>query len=299
MLPLGDIIRKHSIDFHCYADDTQLYLSFKANEHNHLQGLKSCVTDIKTWMTLNFLMLNSDKSELLILGPKLIRDSISDIISSDNSLITATTTPVKNLGVLFDQDLSFNSHINYISKTAYFHLRNIRKVRQLVPFNAAEKLVHAFVTSRLDYCNVLLAGCSASSLRTLQLIQNTAARVLTNTRQRDHISPVLASLHWLPVLYRIQFKILLLTFKALHGVAPSYIVDLIEPCQPTRTLRSVGAGLLVVPRISKSRFGAKAFCYQAPLLWNRLPVPVREADTVLSFKSKLKTHLFNTAHGSP
>ncbi len=155
--------------------------------------------------------------------------------------------------------------------------------------------MHLF-TSRLDYCNSLLSGCSNKSLRTLQIIQNAAARVLTGTKIRDHISPILASLHWLPVKSRIEFKILLLTYKALHGQAPSYLKELIEPYYPSRTLRSQNAGLLVVPLVSKSRLGARAFSHQAPLLWNKLPLRVREADTVNIFKSRLKTFLFDRAY---
>ena len=85
------------------------------------------------------------------------------------------------------------------------HLRNISKIRHVLSQKDAKKLVHAFVTSRLDYCNSLLSGSSSKSLETLQLVQNSAARVLTRTRKRDHISPVLASLHWLPVKSRITF----------------------------------------------------------------------------------------------
>ena len=120
--------------------------------------------------------------------------------------------------------------------------------------------------------------------------------VLTGTRKRDHISPVLASLHWLPVKFRIEFKILLLTYKALLGQAPSYLQELIVPYYPTRTLRSLNAGLLVVPIVSKSRTGPRAFSYQAPLQWNQLPVVVREADTLSTFKSRLKTFLFDKAY---
>ena len=87
--------------------------------------------------------------------------------------------------------------------------------------NDAEKLVHAFLTSRLDYCNSLLSGCLNTSLKTLQLVQNAAACVLTKTRKRDHITPILASLHWLPVKSRIEFKILLLIFLPLLSSAYS------------------------------------------------------------------------------
>ena len=142
----------------------------------------------------------------------------------------------------------------------------------------------------------MLAGCPKSSLNSLQLIQNAAARVLTGIRKRDHVSPVLASLHWLPVKFRIEFKILHLAYKALNGLAPRYLQDLIARYAPNRALRSQSAGLLVVPRISKSRFGGRAFCYQAPLLWNQLPVWVQEADTTSIFKTKLKTFLFSKAY---
>ena len=241
MLPLGNIIRNHSINFHCYADDTQLYLSIKPDATNQLTKLQACLKDIKSWMTYNFLMLNSDKTEVHL------RNSLSrDLVTLDGITLASSST-VKNLGVVFDQDLSFNVHIKQILRPAFFHLRNIAKIRRIVSQADAEKLVHAFVTSRLDYCNSLLSGCSNKSLRTLQLIQNAAARVLTGTKIRDHISPILASLHWLPIKSRIEFKIILLTYKALHGQAPSYLKELIIPYYPSRTLRSQDAGFLVVP----------------------------------------------------
>ena len=297
MLPLGNIIRKHSVNFHCYADDTQLYLSFRPDETNQLEKLKACLKDIKSWMTCNFLLLNSDKTEVILLGSKHLRGTWSDeIVSQDDFTLTTGSTQIRNLGVIFDEDLSFNSHIRQISRTAFFHLRNIAKVRHILSQKDAEKLVHAFVTSRLDYCNSLLAGCTSKSLKTLQLVQNAAARVLTGTRRRDHISPILASLHWLPIKSRIEFKIVLLTYKALNGQAPSYLRELIVPYHPTRALRSQNAGLLVVPRVFKSTMGGKAFNYQAPLLWNQLPDSVRRADTLSTFKSRLKTFLFDKAY---
>uniref|UniRef100_A0A3B3B7H9 Reverse transcriptase domain-containing protein n=1 Tax=Oryzias melastigma TaxID=30732 RepID=A0A3B3B7H9_ORYME len=295
MLPLGNIIRKHSINFHCYADDTQLYLSIKPDQNDHLEKLNSCIRDIKTWMTINYLLLNPEKTEVMILGPKHLRDALSDQIVSLDGVNVASNSSVRNLGVLFDQDLSFKAHISQACKTAFFHLRNIARIRNMLSKSDAEKLIHAFVTSRLDYCNSLLIACPKSSLKSFQLVQNAAARLLAGTSRREHITPVLASLHWLPVESRIKFKILLLTYKALNGVAPSYIRDLIVPYQPIRTLRSQNAGLLVVPRISKSTVGGRTFSHQAPVLWNKLPAHVREASTVSTFKTSLKTFLFGQA----
>ncbi|TWW54028.1 hypothetical protein D4764_0190130 [Takifugu flavidus] len=207
----------------------------------------------------------------MVFGPEPLRDRLDHMITLDGISLTSSLS-VRNLGVTFDQNLSFNSHIKLVSRSAFFHLRNISKIRKLLMQPDAEKLVHAFVTSRLDYCNSLLSGCPNNSLRSLQLIQNAAARVLTGIDKRDHISPVMASLHWLPVKFRITFKTLLLTYKVLRGLAPSYLEELVIPYQPNRPLRSQNAGLLVVPRVSRSRMGGRAFSYQAPLLWSQLPV---------------------------
>ncbi len=114
----------------------------------------------------------------------------------------------------------------------------------------AEKLVHALMTSRLDYCNALLGGCPASSINNLQIVQNAAARVLTMSRKYDHITQILQSLHWLPIKFRISYKILLLAYKALNDLAPAYLTNLLSRYNPTRSLRSHNSGLLVVPRIA-------------------------------------------------
>ncbi len=165
----------------------------------------------------------------------------------------------------------------------------------MLPVSDAEKLVHAFMTSRLDYCNALLGGCPASSINKLQIVQNAAARVLTRSRKYDHITPILQSLHWLPIMFRISYKILLLAYKALNGLAPAYLTSLLSRYNPSRSLRSQNSGLLVVPRIAKSTKGGRAFSYLAPKLWNSLPDNVRGSDTLSLFKSRLKTHLFSQA----
>ncbi len=165
------------------------------------------------------------------------------------------SSTVKNLGVVLDSNLSFKNNISHVTKTAFFHLRNIAMLRNMLTVSDAESLVHAYMTSRLDYCNALLGGCPVSSISKLQIVQNAAARVLTRPRKYDHITPILQSLHWLPIKFRINYKILLLTYKALNGLAPAYLTSLLSRYYPTHSLRSQNSGLLVVPRIAKSSKG--------------------------------------------
>ncbi|KAI5085332.1 hypothetical protein C0J45_23157, partial [Silurus meridionalis] len=215
--------------------------------------------------------------------------------ASLDGVSVSACTAVKDLGVIIDPSLSFESHVNNITRIAFFHLRNIAKIRNMMSLQDAEKLVHAFVTSRLDYCNALLSGCASKCINKLQLVQNAAARVLTRSRKYDHITPVLISLHWLPIKSRIDYKILLLTYKALNALTPQYLSELLYQYDPPRLLRSKGAGYLLVPQIMKTTAGGRSFSYKDPQLWNSLPTSVRDSDTVSVFESRLNTFLFSQA----
>ncbi|KAL1005067.1 hypothetical protein UPYG_G00054060 [Umbra pygmaea] len=192
----------------------------------------------------------------------------------------------KNVGVILDTELCLDKQISSVVKNSFYQLRMLSRLKSFLSFNDLEKVFHAFITSRLDYCNSLYFGLSQSSLRRLQLVQNAAVRPLTGARRREHITPILDSLHWLPVVFRIQFKVLLFVFKALNGLAPAYINFLVQPYSAQRSLRSSNKGLLFVPPSRLKQGGDGAFSVAAPHLWNQLPQDIRSAPSIDVFKSR-------------
>ena len=189
-------------------------------------------------------------------------------------------------------------HVNSVVKSSFYHLRNIAKIRNYLSLSSTERLIHAFVTSRLDNCNSVLYGLPKCVTNKLQLVQNAAARLVVLSSKRDHITPILANLHWLPINYRIEFKIILLTFKALHGLAPLYLQDLVSKKSSKKHLRSSSQLLLKTKSFNLKTYGSRSFSVAAPLLWNSLPSSLRDIHELSKFKSSLKTHLFNLAFNS-
>ncbi len=192
LLPLAMIFCKYQISYHLYADDIQLYLPMKPDDNISLQSLIDRVSEVKTWMADFFLQLNDSKTEVLVFG----WPECASILSKTLSPITKTVgTCVRNLGVIFDPALKFDKQINSVVKSAFFQLRMIAKIKSFLSFKDLETVIHAFISTRLDYCNSLYLGITQSCISRLQMVQNAAARLLTGTKKRESITPVLISLH--------------------------------------------------------------------------------------------------------
>ena len=200
----------------------------------------------------------------------------------------------RNLGILFDNHLDLERHIKKTCQVADHRLCNISAIRRMLTREAADTITNAFVTSCLDFCNSLLIGLPEVQLKRLQCVQN-AARLLIGTGKYDHITPGLQELHWLPVVYTVQYKIVLLTYKALQGLAPLYLQQLLSYRTARPGLRS--AGTLNIPR-RRRRFEYRSFACTAPHLWNSLPQRLRNTTDLDLFKTNIKTHLFQLAFPS-
>jgi len=296
-LPIGAIIRTHGLKYSIYADDTQVFLSFDVDKSQEaLNKLNLCLSDIRTWMIQNKLKINDDKTEFLLIGSphSLAKVNSEHQLTVGNANIP-TSTSAKNLGVIFDSKMDMDKHIKSVCKASNFHLRNIGSIRNILTDSSASQLVHAMISSRLDYCNSLLNGLPDTKTQRLQRVQNNAARMVARIKKFDHITPTLKSLHWLPIKQRIIFKSMLLTYKSLHEMAPDYLSELLVPYTPIRSLRSSSKESLTVPRSRTVTYGDRRFEAIAPKQWNDLPYTVIKSKTITIFKRNLKTHLFKQA----
>ena len=246
-------------------------------------------------MLCNKLKLNDEKTEVLCSGPQRALSLINEksLRVGGNEILFSDC--VKSLGVYLDPSLTMRQHISYICKSAYFELRKISSIRPFLTQFAAVQLVSSLILSRLDYCNAILAGLPSEDIARLQRIQNNAARLIFQKSKRNHVTPLLLELHWLPVKYRIQYKTATLAFRRFENTLPLYLSSLLNIYQPSRSLRSSNEKLLTVPKISTKTFGQRSFQYQAPLVWNSLPTEIRNCSSLETFKKHLKTHLFQEA----
>ena len=296
--PLGKVIRRHHVNYHMYADDTQLYVDFDptvlGEKEKALNILTSCIDDIIVWMRRNKLKLNAEKTEFFVAASKNNLSHVQDVsLNIGHSTVTPSTN-IRNLGVMFDPVMSMSSQVNSICSSTNYHLRNIARIRKNIDHDTCHHVVRCLVTSRLDYCNSLLYGITKAHFKRLTGIQYRAAKlVLAVNCWRAHGSPLLAQLHWLPIEKRIQFKTLLYVFKCLNDIAPPYLSDMFHLHQSNRQgLRSSSDRTRLTTHKSRLSYGKHAFSHSAAELWNSLPIIVRDSSCVVTFKSKLKTYLF-------
>ena len=273
---LAELIEEHLLGHHMYADDTQLMAHLTINDIPSVATrLQNCIEAIQVWCNSRRLQLNPTKTELIWFGSKTNLKKIADLdlnlyIGPD---IIKPVNVVRDLGVYLDSELSMEHHISTVVRACFFHLRRLKSIRRILGADVTSGLVSAFVTTRMDYCNSILAALPQSSIDPLQRVQNAAARLITGTGTREHITPALRSLHWLPVKFRITFKLCVLMHLVHIGRAPAYLSDMVTATADLSgrgRLRSSNTFRYELPLL-KRKFGERSFSYAGPKAWNDLP----------------------------
>ena len=291
--PVGTICRNHGLNHHFYTDDSQLYRPFKPTDCvtviDALRRIEGCLNDIMSWMHRNMLKLNADKNNVILFSSKDINKIPSDQSINVGGATILPSNCARNLGAWLDSKMNMKSMLTLSAGPA---MRiQIGHIRQYLTIDATKSLVNSLVTSRIDYCNLLLNGIPKTTLNKIQNVQNIAARLITRISHRSHITPVLKDLHWLPIQYRSLFKIFVITYKALQGQSPLYIRNLLQVYKPTRNdHRTMTA--LVVPKSCIVMFSDRSFSTAAPRLWNTLTEGIRDSGSLAIFNKSLKTHFF-------
>jgi len=265
------------------------------------KNIVSCFEAVQYWFSLNGLSLNPDKSEAVVVGTG-ARQRVEGAVNavSLGAISIPVSESVRSLGVTIDSTLSFDRHVNEVCRAAHYHIKALRHIRKCISNDDAKQIAVSVVTARLDYCNSILYRMSRTNIAKLQRVQNTLARVVTRARKRDHITPILQDLHWLPVAARIDYKVALLTFKTLTSEQPSYLNELLQLHRPMRSLslRSDERTNRLHVHVARTLFGSRAFCHAAPTVWNNLPNEItNDLSSITTFKRNLKTYLYTRSFG--
>ena len=291
------LVERHGLRSHLYADDTQIYGSSRPTATDQLQNqVSTCITDVAEWMRSNRLQLNTSKTEVLWCATSRRQNQIPSTALQVGPDMVTPASSVRDLGIYLDSDLSMRTHVQKTVSCCFAALRQIRSIRRSVTRPVLQSLVSALVLTRLDYGCATLAGLPDTLTDRLQSVLNAAARLVFAARKFDHVTPLLKDLHWLRVPERIDFRLAVLAYRCLHGLAPSYLANELQPVadvESRRRLRSSSTATLIVPPTRLATIGDRAFPVVASRVWNSLPPHVTSSPSLLAFRKRLKTELFS------
>ena len=285
--------------FVVYIGDVQAYTHCHPDHAlTVVQQMCHAMDKLASWLASNRLLLNASKTQFIWLGGRKRLANVDRCAVAKAFPCVTFFDSVRDLGVILDEELSFSKHVNQLTRGCYYQIRQLRVISRSLSEDSAATLVHAFVTSRLDYCCSILVGLPQLLISRLDRVLRSAARLIGRIPKYASVSSYMRdTLHWLPISQRIEYRIASLVWRCLLGCAPTYLVELCRPVSVVlarRALRSASSGKLLVPRVETSTCQRRAFSVVGPSVWNSLPLQVRLLPRVDSsvFYKLLKTFCF-------
>ena len=292
MNDLPSVVKFSSVE--SYVDDTKVYLSFSSKD------IDSCLTKvtedlrlIAAWCCNNKLLINPSKTKLILFGMRQLLSKIPDVRVPFLGQNLAPVPLVKDLGFTLDSNLTFNEHVNTLTSSLISNLCQISKVRHLFSKSVFFTILNCLVFSKLFYCSIVWSGTFKQNIHKLQLVQNFAARVLTNTRKFDHISPVLRELSWSSIKQLLLVRDVTQLYKIVNGLAPSYLNSYIRKRTGIHSYNTRFRENLDV-FMCRTATAQRSFYYRSINTWNSLSASTRNNKTLTSFKRGAKLELCHT-----
>ena len=275
-----------------YADDTTLL--YKSKNPNDLStALTSNIRLVSNWLEANKLTLNIDKTKVMIFGTTYMLDKCKDVsLTYDNTLIE-TVSELKYLGVKFDNTMSWTSHVNYLSKNVSKRIGIIRRVKHFLPHCTLEMLSKALVISHFDYASPVWSNCSQTCQTKLQTLHNRLARVILSADIRTPVNDMMHDLNWLKLSDRWNIQMLIIVFKCLRGISPSYLCSKFDFVHNhhLHATRNHTSNTLFIPKVN-SNSGMRTFLVRSSHLWNNLATTIRtdfNNMSICEFKTCIST----------
>jgi hypothetical protein len=287
---IGEVIRKHGIEFVIFADDIQLLAtSTPLDIQNAIVKLEQCISELASWLSNHYLMLNAAKTELLVIGTKAQLRKVPNnvILNVGGQPIRPSQNSVRDLGVLLNSEMSFSEHVVACCRRAYSYIKSINRMKSALSISHRVMLVKALVLSQLDYGSVLLHNIQGSIIQRMRRVIHAAFRMVWSISKKNNVSQKLKQYRVLPMERRIILRLSLIIRKLVHTCKPAYLYDLVNWYVPSRNLRSADHGLLRVPR-TRTVVGSRAFATIAPLIWNSIPREIRELRSNEKFRIEME-----------
>ena len=289
MNDLPGVIKSSNIQ--SYVDDTKIYLSFSTKDVDScLRLVAEDLQRVAEWCCANHLLVNPEKTKLLLFGVRQLLSKQPDVTVPFLGQELKPVSSAKDLGIILDENLNFNDHVTSLISSLLSTLCQVNRVRHLFSREVLNIILNSLVFSKLFYCSTVWSGTSKENIHKLQLMQNFAARILTNTRKFDHISPVLNELGWLTIDELLTLRDVTMIYKCISGLAPTYLYSKLFKRSDIHSYNTRHKEHLSLP-LCRTSVAQRSFYYRALKSWNNLSVSTRNSPSLAQFKRNVRAEM--------